>query len=391
MNRIRELTSADARLRPYAKRNAERAVRRATVAWSRAMPGLSYPEKAARLHLGSHTLRSWVRGWRENGLAPRPRGRRVRGADNDDVARLLGLLWVLGPSTGHGTLAPYFEHVSRRELKALIARARKLWKRLSRRGCLALNWEVAGTVWAMDFTDPPSPVEGQYPKLLLVRDLSSGQTLLALPCPDETAETVIAALTALFREHGAPLVMKSDNGPAFIAALLAEFLSRERVIWLPSPPRYPEYNGACEAGGGSIKTRAHHLSTRAGRPGRWTLDDVEGARLLSNELGQPRGAGGPAPVERWNTRPPVQPCDRDRLFQAVQRELDAESARRDLRNPPCPLLSGTGKPRRRPDDVEFASRWRAAVARALVERGLLHFKTRRVSPPISSFLETIFS
>ncbi len=307
------------------------------------------------------------------------------------MARLLGLLWVLGPSTGQATLAPYFERVSRREMRHLIARARKLWKRLTKRGCLALNWEVAGTVWAMDFTDPPSPVEGQYPKLLLVRDLASGQTLLALPCPDETAETVIAALTALFREHGAPLVLKSDNGPAFIAEALAEFLSGERVIWLPSPPRYPEYNGACEAGGGSIKTRAHHLSTRAGRPGRWTLDDVEGARLLSNELGQPGGAGGPTPAERWNSRPPIQPCDRDRLNQAVLRELDAEVARRAMRNPPCPLLSGSGKPRQQPDDVELASCWRAAMARTLVERGLLHFKTRRVSPPVSSFLTAIFS
>lgn len=391
MSRIRELTSADARLRPYLRRNAERAVRRATVAWSRAMPGISYAEKASRLHLSARTLRTWVKGWREDGLAPRQRGRPADRADADDVARMLGLLWVLGPSTGWDTLSPYFEHVSRNELRGLLKRARKLWKRLSRRGCLALKWEVAGTVWAMDFTDPPSPVEGQYPKLLLVRDLASGKTLLALPCPDETAETAIAALKCLFLEHGAPLVLKSDNGAAFIAELMAEFLSRERVIWLPSPPHYPEYNGACEAGGGSIKTRAHHLSARAGRPGRWTLGDVEGARLLSNELGRPGGAGGPTPAERWNTRSPVQPCDRDRLYQAVLRELDAESARRDMRNPPCPLLAGTGKPRRRPDDVEFASRWRAAVARALVDRGLLHFKTRRVSPPISAFLAAVFS
>jgi transposase InsO family protein len=391
VNRLRELTGPDAQLSSAVRRQAEREVRKAVVAFSRSRPTATYVAKAHALHLQSRTLRGWVSGWQEDRLATRQRGRPVGRADPDAIARLLGLMWVLGPTTGWTTLASYFQEVSRRELRRLLKRARRLWKRLSRKGCLALKWKVAGTVWAMDFTDPPSPVEGQYGKLLLVRDLASGQTLLALPCPDESAETVVAALTSLFLQYGAPLVMKTDNGPAFGSEALAALLSRHRVIWLPSPPHYPQYNGACEAGGGSIKTRAHHLAARAGRPGRWTLDDVEGARLLCNELGQPGGAGGPTPVERWNTRPPIDPCTRDLLSQAVLRALDEESARREMANPPCPLTAGAVPPRRRPDDVEFASRWRAAVARVLVERGLLDFKTRRVSPPISAFLEQVIS
>ena len=391
MSRIRELTGPDAQLSPTVRRQAEREVRKAVVAFSRSRPAATYVAKAHALHLKSRTLRDWVDGWHDDRLATQKRGRPAGRAGSDAIARLLGLLWVLGPSTGWTTLAPYFEDVSRRELRRLLQRARKLWKRLSKKGCLALTWRVAGTVWAVDFTDPPSPVEGQYAKLLLVRDLASGQTLLALPCPDESAETAVAALAALFLEHGAPLVVKSDNGSAFVSEAFAALLSQHRVIWLPSPPRYPQYNGACEAGGGSIKTRAHHLAARAGRPGRWTLDDVEGARLLCNELGQPGGAGGPTPVERWNTRPPIEPGARDLLSQAALRAFDDESARREMANPPCPLPAGAVSPRRRPDDVESASRWRAAVARALVERGLLHFKSRRVSPPISAFLAQVFS
>lgn len=391
MNRVRELTGPDARLSPAVRRRAEREVRKAAVAFSRSRPTATHVEKAAALHLRTTTLRGWVSGWREDRLATRSRGRPVGRADADAIARLLGLMWVLGPSTGWTTLSAYFSDVSRRELRRLLRRARKLWKRLSKRGCLALTWEVAGTVWAVDFTDPPSPVEGQYAKLLLVRDLSSGQTLLALPCADETATAAVSALTSLFLQHGAPLVVKSDNGSAFASEEFAALLAKSRVIWLPSPPHYPQYNGACEAGGGSIKTRAHHLAARAGRPGRWTLDDVEGARLLCNEVGQPGGAGGPTPVERWDTRPPIDPVARDLLSQAVLRAFDEESARRETANPPCPLLAGAVSPRRRPDDVESASRWRAAVARALVERGLLHFKSRRVSPPISAFLAQVFS
>ncbi len=109
----------------------------------------------------------------------------------------------------------------------------------------ALCWRrVAGTVWAVDFTDPPSPVEGQFGKLLLVRDLASGQTLLALPCTDESAETAVAALTSLFLQYGAPLVVKSDNGSAFGSEAFAALLAAHRVIWQPSPPRYPQYDGA---------------------------------------------------------------------------------------------------------------------------------------------------
>jgi len=57
----------------------------------------------------------------------------------------------------------------------------------------------------------------------------------ALPCPDETAVTPVAALTALFREHGEPLGAQTDNGPVFISHLQAALLSQERVTWLPSP------------------------------------------------------------------------------------------------------------------------------------------------------------
>jgi len=112
VTRIRELTSPDARLSPVLRRQAEREVRCAAVAWSRAVPGASYAEKGGRLHLSARTLRHWVAGWRENRLVTRSRGRPARPADSDDVARMLGLLFVLGPSTGWDTLSPYFEHVS---------------------------------------------------------------------------------------------------------------------------------------------------------------------------------------------------------------------------------------------------------------------------------------
>jgi len=80
-----------------------------------------------------------------------------------------------------------------------------------------LHWRRPGTVWAIDFAEPPLSIEGSFDYLLAVRDLASGMQLLWLPVTDETARTAMAGLEALFRQHGPPLVLKSDNGSAFIA------------------------------------------------------------------------------------------------------------------------------------------------------------------------------
>jgi len=117
VNRIRELTGPDAQLSPAVRRQAEREVRKAVVAFSRSRPTATYVAKAHALHLKSRTLRDWVDGWQDDRLATRSRGRPAGRADSDAIARLLGLLWVLGPSTGSTTLAAYFEDVSRRELR----------------------------------------------------------------------------------------------------------------------------------------------------------------------------------------------------------------------------------------------------------------------------------
>src|SRR3954452_25084008 len=103
-----------------------------------------------------------------------------------------------------------------------------------------------GAVWAADFSEPPQPVEG-YPRLLAVRDLASGWQLLWLPLPDESARTAADGPGSLFPEHGAPLVVKSDNGSAFLAGDREALLAGCGVWHLFSPPRTPRYNGSCEA------------------------------------------------------------------------------------------------------------------------------------------------
>ena len=195
---------------------------------------------------------------------------------------------------------------------------------------------------------------------------------MALPAETATAETTIAALTSLFREHGAPLAMKSDNGGAFTAEDVERFLAAWGVEHLLSPPRLPSYNGACEAGIGSLKVRAHHESARHDRAGEWTCDDVEGARLMANETARPGGFHRPTPNERWRIRLLLSSEERERSQAAVAERR--EQARKELG-----CLPGID-----PGRAMAAAVDRRAITRALVAHGILNFRRRRISLPIFS-------
>ncbi|MHC4873993.1 MAG: hypothetical protein ACYTFY_19255, partial [Planctomycetota bacterium] len=96
-----------------------------------------------------------------------------------------------------------------------------------------------------------------------------------------------------------------------------ELLKKWQVLSLPSPAYTPQYNGSCEAGNGAIKTRAHYISSKNGRPGKWTCDDVEEARFLTNQTARPWGPQGPTPEESWNNRQPIPESERKDFDNAV--------------------------------------------------------------------------
>src|SRR5207245_3368482 len=141
--------------------------------------------------------------------------------------------------------------------------------------------------------------------ILVVRDLASGKTLLAGPVPSADADATVAALEALFRAHGAPLVLKSDNGGHFTAESVSTLLERWGVLHLRSPARTPTYNGAVESAIGWLKERIAYVAHRNGSVALWTVADVEEARCLANDTLRPRGARGPTPTESWLARVPI--------------------------------------------------------------------------------------
>src|SRR5262249_35898607 len=154
-----------------------------------------------------------------------------------------------------------------------------------------------GSVWAMDFSHPPHRIDGCFPAILNVRDLASHQQLLWLPVLREDAATAVDALDDLFATHGAPLVLKCDNGPPFRAQATKGLARNWSIFTLYSPPYCARYNGACERANRTLKELTEQIADQEGRAGFWTSDDLLMARLRANRLSRPWGPSGTTPDE----------------------------------------------------------------------------------------------
>jgi transposase InsO family protein len=346
--------------------------------WTRNQ-GYALPAVAGILNLATRTLRQWIYDDRKGCLRSRDLGRPVRWSSRDLRNELWEVLQELGPWTGVPTLRQHFPEMERAELINFVSRYRNVWRWRNREYLCLLEWTKPGTVWAMDFTEASPWIDGQYRYVLAVRDLASGQQLLARPLLAPTAEQVRSALDMLFAQHGAPLVLKTDNGSAFRAGEAKDFLRRARVIPLFSPARLPRYNGAIEAGIGSLKARSEIQATRAGRPGVWTWDDVEAGRLEANATARPRGETGPTPEEIWTNRDRLTGEQRKRFAAAVaahQRDLDPALTKLD------DWVGGDEAWPNLWNEKEREQEDRAAVRRALETCGYLLYPRRRIALPI---------
>ena len=355
------------------RREREQAVRRRAADFAARLSddGATRRQAASCLDLSPHTLRSWKRSRDEGRYTPVPRGRPCSTSPPERRRQVAELLRELGPHAGLPQLRRAFPDVARSELTELQAAERR--RRRERRAVYArhLRWQRAGAVWAMDYAEPPTPIDGVYHALFSVRDLASGRQLAWLPVPEATAEHAAAALESLFLEHGPPLVLKCDNGSPFLAQRTQNLLAAHGVTVLFSPPYTPRYNGACEAGSGGLKARTHHVAARNGRPGRWTTEDVEAARRLADEVQYPRRLRGRTAAEVWQERTALTDEDRRRFRDVV--ELRRQEIRNEQR---LPLQEVLGRARQ-------ASLDRRAVRRALVALGVLLFLRNAITPPIN--------
>jgi putative transposase len=331
--------------------------------------GLNWFETANLLDLSPRTLRQWRHDLVLPQLRVCPLGRPVRHSPPEQRNEVIHLIDEASPAIGVPALREAFPQMLRAELEDLLKRYRRVWRKQNYQPLRVLHWQLPGRVWAIDFTGPCPPIDGRYPYLLGVRDLASGLQLLGLPVEQATAETAATALASLFMIHGAPLVLKSDNGSPFTAGLVGQLAHDFGVELLFSPPGMPRYNGAIEAGIGSLKTRSEQQAARHGRPGHWTWDDVEAARLEANATARPHGTSGPTPGLAWDHHSTIMPEERTLFRAEVERQRQA--------------VDDQGGPDAKPQtDLSERARDRQAIRRALEGLGYLTYSRRRIALPL---------
>jgi len=322
------------------------------------------------LGLSPRTLRCWDQRCRPEPIGLALVGRPWQRSPLPVRQAILACLKLCGPGIGLPTLQEQFRGVARGELADLLERFRACWCRRNGQHGRVLHWQTAGRVWAADFTECSplasdlSPLASGY--VLAVRDLASGQVLAWEPIPALTEEVASTVLARLFAVHGAPLVLKVDNGSAFRAARFQECLEVWGTIPLYSPPACPGYNGSIEATIGSLKKRTEEQARAQGRGGVWQAADLSAAQTAAN-TSHPRRLNGRTPTSVWAARASLDPVERVVFALTVERQRFGVRDEQGI------------------DQEEELDHWRQsavdrqALERALVEHGHLLFTRRRIS------------
>lgn len=116
----------------------------------------------------------------------------------------------------------------------------------SENSCLRLKASYPGHVWSVDFLFDTTE-DGRQVKFMPVIDEYTRECLLIDVSRSITSERVIEQLEELFRKHGPPANLRSDNGPEFIAKALKSYLADQEVKTRYIEPGAPWQNGYVES------------------------------------------------------------------------------------------------------------------------------------------------
>jgi transposase InsO family protein len=226
----------------------------------------------------------------------------------------LAIVAAVRKSKGIGlpTLQKRIPGLPRNAAAAYLHRVKRVMGRRRRRNWRIVKWLVAGAVWAIDGTWLDHPVEGRGRRALVVVELHSRKVLCLESVAGERASAVIACLRKLIARHGAPLVLKADNGSAFISKAVARLCRQHGITLLHSPVRQPRWNGTCEVSGRWAKARAMAAAALRGDPEHLTEADLACAITFQGEMARIEGAV------------------REHFLGAVERELAGVMAERGL-------------------------------------------------------------
>jgi transposase InsO family protein len=150
--------------------------------------------------------------------------------------------------------ARFAASLSRRQLGALVQDYRR------NQPMKHIHWLWSGLAWSCDATE-----YGDGHQIIPVQDLRSRYRFRPLVSDRLDSRQIAAHLESLFRQHGAPLFLKRDNGSPFNNQHVDAVMARFGVLPLNNPPHFPRYNGAEEKSIRDLKAaldqRHQHVGT----------------------------------------------------------------------------------------------------------------------------------
>lgn len=334
---------------------------------------VSYRRSASQLEIDERTLRCWRKRVEQKEPLAARRGRPPQSISVSDRAQVDAYLRHLGPHVGLRRVQIAFLHLPWREVEALHGDYREAARRAEPKDC-ELEWCLPGCVWAADYSEAPGDSAPNVNNIFALRELALGYQILWRAVGPQSAKQTKELLALSFAEHGAPLVLKVDNGSPIIGEDLEGWLLDYGVVLLRSPPRTPEYNGAIEAGIGTHKARTEECARLANRPGVWFPHDLTAAQRESNEIARPWGRRGPSRAARWAGQARMNDDQRIKLAITIAHEREKILAEEPV--------TDASLPRPQPNETITASRARRAIERALVELGCLNIRRARIPPPV---------
>ncbi len=110
----------------------------------------------------------------------------------------------------------------------------------------------ANVVWAYDFVFDTT-AEGRNIKCLTVIDEYTRECLAIDVAGSVRSRRVIEVLSKLVSVHGAPLFMRSDNGPEFVSQTILEWIVQSGIATTLSDPGKAWQDGADESFNGKLR------------------------------------------------------------------------------------------------------------------------------------------
>lgn len=111
---------------------------------------------------------------------------------------------------------------------------------------------AAGQVWAYDFVFD-SCANGQQLKCLTVIDEYTRESLAIDVAGSIRSARVVEVLSQLISVHGAPKILRSDNGPEFVSRALLRWAASQNLDMALIDPGKPWQNGTTESFNGKFR------------------------------------------------------------------------------------------------------------------------------------------